>query len=314
MDTNKNGENQEQSKQVSKSFIITVILAILLIVTIILLVVNNKQTIAPQTETLGQIELISVNQNDQFIVGEKFVLKDSTGKILGEFESGTDGKVKFYSVPIGDYTLEVLEALEGYEPQETSKQLTVKPGEKTTVVFKNTWKDALLTINIVDDDNKPIPNVPVNLYDEEGYFLDALKTNDEGFIYKDLTNGTYYFKQENFSDKYKLDETLYKLKVDNENKTFYQVVVNNRFLGNLLLVLTNQNDVPAQGIEYNILDENKNILITTTTNEKGLAGVKNLPLGIYYYQEKEQKYDNEMHEFKIENDEQIVRFDLSINQ
>lgn len=307
-------KNEKQPKQISKIITNNVIPAILLIIVIILLAVNVKKNNIVKAETLGQIELISINQNNQPVVGEKFILKDSTDKVLGEIQSGTDGKIKFYSVPIGNYTLEVSEALEGYEPQETSKQLVVKPGEKTNVVFKNTWKNAHLTINIVDDANVPIPNVPVILYNEEGFFLETLTSNDEGFIYKDLANGIYYFKEEKFSDKYILDETLYKLKVDNENKTFSQVVVNNRFLGNLLLVLTAQNKAPVPNIEYNILDGNKNIITTITTNEKGLAGAKNLPLGTYYYQEKNQKYDKEMHEFKIENNEQIVRFDLSTNQ
>ena len=215
--------NDEKKKKLN----LKILIGILCIMLVIVLVIYNRQNNQEDTSvvTLGKVELICVNENNEPIIGEKFTLKDSEGKDLGEVESGTDGKVMFYSVPIGDYDLEVTQNVEGYEPEEKIKKVTVIGGETATVTFKHV-----------------------------------------------------------------------------QNK------------GNLLLVVTDQNGNPAEGIEYDLMDSNKQSIITISTHEKGLAGAKNLPLGTYYYKEKNEIYDKEIHEVKIEEKDEVVRNDISINK
>lgn len=294
-----------------------IIIGVLLILCIILIgafVWYNKTKQENTKVTLGKIELICINEINEPIIGEKISLKDEEGKILGEVESGTDGKVMFYTVPIGNYNLEVVQNVEGYEPEEKVKKVTVSGGEQATVTFKNNWQYGQLNVTVLDDANKPIANNTIEVYDEEGRILKTLKTNEEGKGIANLNNGTYYFKQINEDNKHTIDETLYKCTVDEENKTFYQNIVNERYKGNVLLVVTDQNQGPVEGVEYELLDSNKESITTITTNEKGLAGAKNLPLGTYYYKEKNEIYDKEMHELKIEEKDQIVRKDISINK
>ena len=37
-----------------------------------------------------------------------------------------------------------------------------------------------------------------------------------------------------------------------------------------------------EGIKFNVYDENNNIVFSSTTNEKGISTIKNLPYGKYY--------------------------------
>ena len=94
----------------------------------------------------------------------------------------------------------------------------------------------------------------------------------------------------------------------------HKTVTNERCKGNLLIVKTDEDKTPIQGVKFNILDADKNVILTITTNEKGLAGAKNLPMGTYYYQEIEAPedvvIDNGVYEFKIDTQDQVVRKDI----
>lgn len=264
--------------------------------------------------TLGKIELVKVDQEDQPVVGAKFALKDANGKVLGEVNTGTDGKITFYSVPVGEYILEEIEAPEGYQIKDKTQNVTVKAGETSTVKFVNERITGKLVITKVDDANKPLANVTFEIYDEEGYLVNTVVTDENGKANVNVGYGTYYFKETQAPEGYIMDETLYRFKVDEENRTFYQTVTNERHKGSLLIVKTDEDQTPIAGVEFKILDANKNEITTITTNEKGLAGVKNLPLGTYYYQEvKAPDYvmiDNGVYEFKLETKDQIVRKDI----
>lgn len=87
--------------------------------------------------TIGKIEVIATDKEDKPMVGAKFQLIDSSENVLGETKTGTDGKIMFYSVPQGDYTLKQITAPEGYEIKEETKKVTVVGGETATVTFEN---------------------------------------------------------------------------------------------------------------------------------------------------------------------------------
>ena len=80
------------------------------------------------------------------------------------------------------------------------------------------------------------------------------------------------------------------------------------------LYLINNEPLPQAGDHSVILNSNDEVVATITTNEDGLAGVKNLPLGTYYYQEisapENVVMDTAKHEFEIETKNQVVRKDI----
>lgn len=265
--------------------------------------------------TIGSIELIKVDQDDEPVVGAKFALKSTDGKTYGELETGTDGRIMFYGVPVGEYILEEISAPEGYAIKDKSQNVTVVGGETSTVKFVNERLTGKLVITKVDDANKPLANVTFEIYDEDEYIVDTITTDENGKASsKNLDYGTYYFKEVSAPEGYIMDENLYKFELNEENRTFYTTVTNERYKGSLLIVKTDEDNTPIEGVKFDILDENKEHIITIETNEKGLAGVQNLPLGTYYYQEIEAPdnviIDNGVYEFKLETKDQIVRKDI----
>ncbi|MBO5477539.1 MAG: Cys-Gln thioester bond-forming surface protein [Clostridia bacterium] len=278
---------------------------------------NMEQSVTinwTKTENFGRIELIKVDQDDQPVVGAKFRLEQADGTLIGDVSTGTDGKITFYNVPVGDYVLTELEAPEGYVIKEKTTNVTVKAGEISTVKVKNERITGKIVVTKIDDANKPLANVKFNLYDSEGYYITSMVTGEDGKASIDVEYGTYYFKEVEAPAGYIMDETMYKFSVTEENRTFYQTVTNERYKGTLLIVKTDEEETPIQGVKFNILDSQGNVVKTIVTDENGLAGVKNIPIGTYYYQEIEAPgnfvIDNQKYEFKIESNNQIIRKDI----
>ena len=264
--------------------------------------------------TLGKIKLVKVDQDDQPVSGATFELKDTTGKSYGQVTTGDDGIITFYKVPEGQYILEEIEAPQGYTITEKSKNVTVVANQTAEVKFVNNRITGRLVITKVDDTNKPLANVTFEIQDSNNKVVGRVTTNEEGKASINLDYGTYYFKEISAPEGYIMDTKTYTLKVDEVNRTFYQTVTNERCKGNLLIVKTDEDKTPIEGVKFNILDADKNVILTLTTNAKGLAGAKNLPLGTYYYQEIEApdnvKIDSGVYEFKVETQDQIVRKDI----
>lgn len=98
---------------------------------------TNKDIDVETVTTLGRIELIVVDENNQPVSGSVFHLIDAYNNFLMEVQSRSDGIIDFYSVPVGDYTIKQISAPEGYKIKENSKKVTVIGGELTTVKFEN---------------------------------------------------------------------------------------------------------------------------------------------------------------------------------
>ena len=267
-----------------------------------------------KTTTLGKIKLTKVDQDDQPVSGATFELKDTTGKSYGQVTTGDDGIITFYKVPEGQYILEEIEAPQGYTITEKSKNVTVVGGQTVEVKFVNDRITGRLVITKVDDTNKPLANVTFEIQDSNNKVVGRITTNEEGKASINLDYGTYYFKEISAPAGYIMDTKTYTLNVNAENRTFYKTVTNERCKGNLLIVKTDEDKAPIQGVKFNILDADKNVILTIITNEKGLAGAKNLPMGTYYYQEIEAPedvvIDNGVYEFKIDTQDQVVRKDI----
>ena len=263
---------------------------------------------------LGEIQLVKVDQDDQPVKGAVFSLTNSKGENLGEVTTGSDGKISFYKVPEGQYTLTEVSAPEGYVIKTKTQNVTVVADKVTDVKFVNERITGKLVITKIDDANKRLEGVEFEIYDKDGYYLTTVTTDAEGMATVNLDYGTYFFKETKAPAGYEMDTNTYKFSVTDTNRTYYKTVTNERYKGSLVIVKTDDSQKALAGVKFNILNSNEEVVATITTNEDGLAGVKNLPLGTYYYQEisapENVVMDTAKHEFKIETKNQVVRKDI----
>lgn len=183
-------------------------------------------------ENIGMIQLNCEDQTYQPVIGGKYDLRNEDGTIKN-VEVGVDGTVKFYEVPAGKYTLVSTSIPEGYELPYPETEIEIKKGQKITVT--KTYKRIVprLILTVEDEDGNPLENAKIELYDEEEYILDTGYTNEDGiYTFNFETTGTYYMQQLEAKEGYVIDDTLYRLKLDDdENFTFYTTIVNKEDTG-----------------------------------------------------------------------------------
>ena len=260
----------------------------------------------------GEIELVKVDQDDQPVSGAEFNLVNSQGTVLATRKTGSDGKINFYNVPAGDYTLVEVSAPEGYTIKNKSTNVTVKSAQKTPVKVVNERITGKLVITKIDDSSKPLKGATFEIYNENGTPITKVTTDAQGKATVNVEYGKYYFKEISAPAGYTIDDTVYKFSVTEENRTFYKTVVDEVYKGSLVIVKKDDNNKPIENVKFNILNEKGEVVITITTNAKGVAGVKDLIYGTYYYQEVSApdyvEMDTNKYEFKItENNQEITK-------
>ena len=263
----------------------------------------------------GEIELVKVDQDNQPVAGAEFNLVDSNGTVLITRKTGSDGKINFINVPAGNYTLVEVSAPEGYTIKNKSTNVTVKANEKTPVKVVNDRITGKIIITKVDDLARPLGNVVFEVYNSKGQAVGQMKTDAQGKASMTLDYGKYYFKEISAPAGYTVDSTLYNFSVTNENRTFYQTVVNETYKGALVIVKKDDNNNPIENVKFNILNSNGEVIKTITTNARGVAGVQNLIYGTYYYQEVEApdyvQIDTNKYEFKITENNQVIEKEIT---
>ena len=181
---------------------------------------------------IGMIQLKCEDQTYQAVVGGKYDLRNED-ETIASAKVGVDGIVKFYEVPVGKYKLVSTSIPEGYELPYPETEIEIKKGQKITVT--KTYKRIVprLVLTVEDEDGNPLENAKIELYDEEEYILDTGYTNGDGiYAFNFETTGTYYMQQLEAKEGYVIDDTLYRIRLDDdENFTFYTTIVNKEDTG-----------------------------------------------------------------------------------
>ena len=190
---------------------------------------TQKGSYEEVTVTIGTVELSAVDQEGEPIVGVVFDLMAGE-KVYGSLETGVDGKIMFYGVPIGEYTLRGTTLPEGYEGAGAEETFEVIGGETTEVQVSFTRNVPRLVVTVENEQEEPIESAKIDLYDTEGSYMTTLITNDEGKAFTDLDEvGEYYIQQIETAEGYVIDDTLYRVTLDNEEGfTFYTTIVNSK--------------------------------------------------------------------------------------
>ncbi len=235
---------------------------------------------------IGSIELHKVDQDDNAISGVKFELRDMENKKIAEGTTGGDGYIRFSNVKVGEYRLVEISAPSGYIMSTDSSKVTVKTGETSRVKFVNEKIKGALEITKVDEKNTPIPNVTFELLNSNKEKLVEMTTNEEGRTkVNNLSAGTYYYREISAPVNVIMDKTLREFKIESTNQLVTKKITNKKITGGLKIIKSDELGTPISGVRFQILNSNKSVVNTITTDDKGVATLENLSAGTYYYKE-----------------------------
>ena len=222
------------------------------------------------------------------IEGVKFSVKYEEGENIGEFITNKEGKIRIENIYQGKVILKEITTNNEYEIDTTPKEINVEYNSSYNIEITNKHKKGSLEIKKVDLDNSDVvlQGVEFDLINSIGEVEKHLVTNEEGVAKIDnLNTGEYILQETKTKEEYKIASS--QNIVINWNEKLGLIVENEKKKGNLKVIKidADNSEVKISGVEFNLMDEEGNILSTAITDKNGEIYIQELPIGKYILQE-----------------------------
>lgn len=267
----------------------------------------NKEVSRTITNThkKGNLKITKIDKDENEVVleGIEFDLIDLNKTKVAHLITDINGEAKINNINIGSYTLKETKTKENYNLC-IDNNIEVKWNETTEITIQNEKKKGQIQITKQDKENNQIKleGVEFQIIDSNNNVVDEIKTNTSGeAITKRLPIGEYTIKEISLGEntEYILKQTEYKAKIEDEKIT--EIVIENiHKKGNLKITKVDKDDktITLGAIEFDLIDENGNVIAHLITDVNGEAYVENINTGIYTLKETVTKRDYNLCENK----------------
>ena len=223
--------------------------------------------------------------------GVLFALFDENKNYIKEVSTDKDGKAIFNNLSKGKYFIKEVSNDKKFVLDDNYYEANLKVNENNRIIdifleLENKLKRGNLKIKKIDFDTKiPIKDTEFIIMKDEKIIYQG-KTNADGIIeLNDLVYGIYKIKEVIASNGYLLNEMIYEVNIDDENKDVYIEIENELKKGKLVIrKLDSSNGNVISNIEFVIMKDKK-VIYEGVTNEYGEIEINNLPLGTYIIKE-----------------------------
>lgn len=241
---------------------------------------------------------IKIKKYGEVIDGDKislegviFALFDENKNYIKEATTDKDGKAIFNNLSKGKYFIKEVSNDKKFVLDDNYYEANLKANENNRIIdifleLENKLKKGDLKIKKIDFDTKtPIKDTEFIIMKDDKIIYQG-KTNADGIIeLNDLVYGIYKIKEVMASNGYVLNEMIYEVKIDDENKDVYIEIENELKKGKLVIrKLDSSNGNVISNVEFVIMKDNE-VIYEGVTNEYGEIEINNLPLGIYIIKE-----------------------------
>lgn len=252
------------------------------------------------------------SQTKEPIKGVSFELyKDN--KIIARGISDSLGKVTFSNLDEGSYIVKETATNSNYILNTNSKAVEIPFNGTKEITIENEHKKGNLKIYKLDKDNQKIglSGVVFELYSHEfDKVIGTYTTNADGeILIENLRTGDYTLHEISTDKWYNLAEDVeVKIKY---NETTEVAVYNELKKGQIKVVKidADENNIPIEGVKFNVMTEDGEILETITTDKNGEATSGRIPIRYQNVYVQEIETDKNY----VLNDE-IIKFELKENQ
>ena len=230
--------------------------------------------------------IIKVEKTDEDtnkpIAGVTFQLKNQAGTVVQNSTTNEKGIATFSNLRPGKYIVVETTTNDNYILDTTENEVTVGYDTTITKELTNKHKEGNLKVYKVDADNNEIRlgNVQFDLYSVElDKIIGTYTTNVDGEIYiENLRTGEYKLIEKNTGKWYNLaKDTEVKVEWNTDTET---TVENELKKGQVKVIKVDEdnNEIKLQGVEFEVLDSNGNVLEKIVTDENGEALTQRYPV------------------------------------
>ena len=258
---------------------------------------NDTQTLYFYNTPVGGLQIIKSDKDSgKRIAGVKFEIRKMNGEIIGTFTTDSTGVIYLPEAESGWYTVTELEAASGYLLDTTQHRIEVKDGQTATLEITNRKACSILIHKVDANTGDGIYGVTFVIYDSGRNPIMEVTTDQDGYAYidKELAAGKYYIRELEAADGYILDKQ-YKTVYVEAGKTSTIEWENTAVTGQIQITkyaaesnaITGQaGGVTLKGATFEIVRERSGKVVDyITTDARGVAASKPLPLGRYLIRE-----------------------------
>ena len=232
-------------------------------------------------------------------------------KVVGTYTTDVNGELNINNIRTGNYKLIERNTGKWYNLAEDTP-IIIEYNTTTNTLVENELKKGQVQVTKTDKEDNSIrlSGVVFEVLDENNKVLETIVTNSDGIAKTDryaIRNYETLKLREIMTDKYYVlnsDITSVELK---ENETTEITIQNELKKGQIKVIKVDKdnNDIKLEGIEFNVYDEQNNIVDTLITDSNGEAISKKLPINQQYLV----KEIKTLNDYVLNDEEQIVELE-----
>ena len=256
---------------------------------------NDTQTLYFYNVPIGGVEIIKVNadKTSQRIPNTTFEIRKVDGALMDTVTTGKNGRA-FSPLEDGTYYAVEIKAAEGYQLDDTPLYFEIKNGKTTTLTARNKALSGILIHKIDSTTGDGIYGATFLLYDSGNNPIAQETSDDEGYVrFEGLMAGRYYLRE--LENEGYIPDTQRKTIYVRSGETTEVTWKNTPITGQIQITkyaeasspITGQNSgTPLKGATYEFVRERSGKVVDyITTDARGVAASKPLPLGRYLIRE-----------------------------
>ncbi len=258
---------------------------------------SGKQTIL-EVENQPYSGLVIEKRNsrtDEPISGVEFLVTKLNGEQIGYYKTDSSGLIVIEGLENGKYLVKETKAAGGYIQDNEAKEVEIRDGRRTTLKVTNDPASSVLIRKIDSVTKQGIAGVKFLLYNSDNEPIGQFESDDQGYIWirKELPEGRYKLREIEPAAGYLSD---------NSEKTFYvqkgrttEITWENTKEAGQIVITKRSSEFneltglpagsPLSGAVFEIYNTTGNLVDKIVSDNRGIAGSKGLPVGVYVIKE-----------------------------
>ena len=286
---------------------------------------EDTQTITVYNDPVGGVEIVKVNADDtkERIPDTTFEIRKIDDELIDTITTDKNGRA-FLALEDGAYYAVEIEAGEGFKLDDTPHYFEVEDGKTTVLKVENKAFSGNIIHKIDSVTGEGIYDVKFLLYDANKNPIGEYTTDQSGYIYIDEAlakgKGRFYIRELEAAEGYTLDEeykTVYvqpgkTIEIEWENTPITGQIQVYKYAEEYNPVTGTPAGTPLKGAVFEIVQERSGKVVDyITTDARGVAASRPLPLGRYKIQEVTApaywQVDPTVHDVTLEYPGQIIK-------
>ncbi len=236
-----------------------------------------------------QIRVIKADARDitRRLSGAAFEIYNSDGNTVDKITTGSDGTAISKMLVYGDYTVKEVSPPVGFKVESDTQEVTIDDSKNDVyeIEFQN-YPTEITIVKHGSDTNEPLGNTEIKVFNTNGDSVYTGTTDADGeFGIVEIPQGDYTFEEVVAPIGYTLSTSTYTFSIDDNGAETEKISFANDPTTVTLTKLDELTDTPLSGTEFEVYNEDAELVFSGATGDDGTITITHLPIGIYTVRE-----------------------------